>query len=268
VTFSILVKLLSRAGRVDLACQLVQREMEDIYGIAPTRMVWSCLLTCCVKGRDLPKALAVLDVLEKDHSSNGGVKPSMYATVIEGCLAQGEISAALQLCGTATSKSQADDHHAGKGWKDWSADRPISTDLLRRCFEAAGARGGPEEEARGLLPSLGNKLGSPVRQLLEEALSRGGRRREPRSHNRAQLAHGDLGNGQSWVSSGADHWPSQHRGGYPGDHGIDDSAWDPSQWGWASDYNQMYYPGMDAYYGQNWQWQIAVLRTSALNNND
>ena len=74
VTFSILVKLLSRAGRLDLACHLVSREMREMHGVAPTRMVWSCLVTCAVKARDIPKADTVLDLLDREGGgpSNSG----------------------------------------------------------------------------------------------------------------------------------------------------------------------------------------------------
>merc|ERR1740138_1488651 len=64
VTFSILVKLLSRSGRLDLALHLVSREMREMHGVAPTRMVWSCLVTCCVKARDLPRAVEALEVID------------------------------------------------------------------------------------------------------------------------------------------------------------------------------------------------------------
>lgn len=173
VTFSILVKLLSRAGRLDLACHLVSREMREMHGVPPTRMVWSCLVTCCVKSRDLSRAVLVLDLLDRDSSSVGGARASMYATVIEGCLAQGEVSTALTLCERACLRAPSEEGVRGL----------LSGDLLRRVFEAVGFRG-PEVEARGVLDSIAPRISEQVRASLEDSLNRGSRRRSPRGHGR------------------------------------------------------------------------------------
>ncbi|CAK0910749.1 unnamed protein product, partial [Prorocentrum cordatum] len=113
VTFSILVKLLSRAGRLDLACHLVAREMRELHGVAPTRMVWSCLVTCCVKARDVDRAVVVLDLLDREGGAAGGARTSMYATVVEGCLAQGEVAAAMGLCERAYLRAHPEERARG-----------------------------------------------------------------------------------------------------------------------------------------------------------
>jgi len=170
VTFSILVKLLSRAGRLDLACHLVAREMREMHAVVPTRMVWSCLVTCCVKQRDLTRAVMVLDLLDRDGGATGSARTSMFATVIEGCLTQGEVGIALALCERAYSRVPLEEGIRGI----------LSADLLRRIFEAVGSRG-PEAEARSLLDSIASRLSEQVRSSLEEALSRGARRRSPQA---------------------------------------------------------------------------------------
>lgn len=170
VTFSILVKLLSRAGRLDLACHLVAREMREMHGVTPTRMVWSCLVTCCVKARDFTRAVMVLDLLDREGGATGSARTSMYATVIEGCLAQGEVGIALALCERAYARVPPEEGARGV----------LSADLLRRVFEAVGSRG-PEAEARGLLDSISSRLSEQVRASLEEAMSRGARRKSPRA---------------------------------------------------------------------------------------
>eukprot|EP00747_Dinoflagellata_sp_TGD_P077334 gnl/TRDRNA2_/TRDRNA2_159547_c1_seq1.p1 gnl/TRDRNA2_/TRDRNA2_159547_c1~~gnl/TRDRNA2_/TRDRNA2_159547_c1_seq1.p1 ORF type:complete len:770 (+),score=154.29 gnl/TRDRNA2_/TRDRNA2_159547_c1_seq1:125-2311(+) len=171
VTFSILVKLLSRAGRMDLAVHLVHREMSELHGVPPTRMVWSCLVTCCVKARDLTRAVMVLELMDREGSAAGSARMSMYATVIEGCLVQGEIAIAIGLCERAYSRAPPEEGHRGL----------LSVDLLRRVFEAVPARG-PEAEARHLLETLSARLSEPVRASLEEALARGARRRAPHAN--------------------------------------------------------------------------------------
>jgi len=192
VTFSILVKLLSRAGRLDLACHLVAREMREMHGVAPTRMVWSCLVTCCVKARDLGRAVMVLDLIDREGGAAGGARASMYATVVEGCLAQSEISTALALCDRAYGRAPTDEGARGL----------LSADLLRRVFEAVGVRG-PEAEARTVLENISPRLGETVRASLEDALNRDTRRRSPRGHGRGErdsgraIGHGARGGSTS-----------------------------------------------------------------------
>ncbi|CAK0804913.1 unnamed protein product [Prorocentrum cordatum] len=113
VTFSIMVKLLSRAGRLDLACHLVAHEMRELHGVAPTRMVWSCLVTCCVKARDVARAVVVLDLLDREAGAAAGARTSLYATVVEGCLAQGEVGAALSLCERAFLRAHPEERARG-----------------------------------------------------------------------------------------------------------------------------------------------------------
>eukprot|EP00927_Polykrikos_kofoidii_P082501 TRINITY_DN8220_c0_g1_i3.p1 TRINITY_DN8220_c0_g1~~TRINITY_DN8220_c0_g1_i3.p1 ORF type:complete len:1158 (+),score=253.94 TRINITY_DN8220_c0_g1_i3:106-3474(+) len=179
VTFSILVKLLSRAGRLDLALHLVATEMRDLHGVSPTRMVWSCLVNCCVKAKDLARAVLVLDNLDRDGcggvGGGGGSRASMYATVIEGCLAQGEVGHALTLCERAYSRATPE---------EGGRTGLLSTDLLRRTFEAAGSRGSEATNSRAVLEMIGNRLGDQVRNVLEDSLSRGSRRRSPRNRDR------------------------------------------------------------------------------------
>mmetsp|Transcript_143622 Transcript_143622/g.459502 ORF Transcript_143622/g.459502 Transcript_143622/m.459502 type:complete len:1178 (-) Transcript_143622:282-3815(-) len=163
VTFSILVKLFSRAGRLDLACQLVTHEMKNMHNVAPTRMVWSCLITCAVKARDVGRAAAALEMIDLDGCATGSARASMYAAVIEGCLTHNEVGLALSLCGRAYSDAPADEGPRGA----------ISNDLLRRVFEAAGAKGGHEVEANAALDAISPWVGEQARGQLEASLSRG-----------------------------------------------------------------------------------------------
>eukprot|EP00930_Biecheleria_cincta_P057928 TRINITY_DN4378_c0_g1_i2.p1 TRINITY_DN4378_c0_g1~~TRINITY_DN4378_c0_g1_i2.p1 ORF type:complete len:1205 (-),score=291.14 TRINITY_DN4378_c0_g1_i2:58-3672(-) len=162
VTFSILVKLLSRAGRLDLGIQLVAREMREVHGVAPTRMVWSCLVTCCVKTRDLSRAVMALELLDADGAASGTARASMYATAIEGGLTSGEVSTALQLVKHAYLRAPAED----------ASRALLSLDLLKRVFEAASAKG-PEAEAQGVLNAIAARLSDQVLNALEEVLGRG-----------------------------------------------------------------------------------------------
>jgi len=190
VTFSILVKLLSRAGRLDLACHLVAREMREMHGVTPTRMVWSCLVTCCVKARDLTRAVMVLDQIDREGGATGSARTSMYATVIEGCLAQMEVGIAMSLCERAYNRVPAEEGQRGL----------LSVDLLRRVFEATGARG-LEAEARGLLDSISSRLSEQVRGSLEDALARGARRRSPRAKGDRDVRNGTPRVGASEASN-------------------------------------------------------------------
>jgi pentatricopeptide repeat protein len=287
VTFSILVKLLHRAGRLDLACHLVAREMREMHNVTPTRMVWSCLVTCCVKARDLTRAVMVLDLLDREGGATGSARTSMYATVIEGCLTQGEVGIALALCERAYSRVPPEEGLRGI----------LSADLLRRVFEAVGARG-PEAEARTLLESISSRLSEQVRASLEDSLTRGARRRSPRGGHRdarnsaprvgvseassiASLGADALLNptasaawGGSVVAAAAQQWPPYSPGGYPGmeapmGNGL--GMWDPTQaaaaaaavtgqWPWPPNapgmegYGGMYGYSPEQYYGAGWQW--------------
>jgi pentatricopeptide repeat protein len=170
VTFSILVKLLAGAGRLDLALHLVATEMREMHAVAPTPMVWSCLITCCVKAHDLPRAVLVLDHLDRESTGNAaGARTTMYSTVIEGCLLQAEVLTALQLCERVCTR-----------WQDAGRNGPLTADLLRRIFEAAGSLGHVSEAHRAL-EGLSAHLGRQVRASLEDALSRGSRQRSPRA---------------------------------------------------------------------------------------
>lgn len=165
VTFSILVKLLSRAGRLELACHLVGTEMRELHNVPPTRMVWSCLVTCCIKARDLPRAVMVLDQLDREGGAFGSARVSMYATVVEGCLSQGEIATALTLCERVHARTPLEEGARGM----------LSADLLRRVFESVGTRV-PEAEARNILNSISVRLNDKLRSSLEDALVKGVRR--------------------------------------------------------------------------------------------
>jgi len=171
VTFSILVKLLSRAGRLDLATHLVSKEMREMHGVAPTRMVWSCLVTCCVKARDLTRAAAALDLLDAEGAASGMQRAAMYAAVIEGSMTSGEVSTALLLVERAYNRAPPED----------TARILLAMDLLKRVFETAGHRG-PEAEAQAVLDSISRHLSEQVRSTLEEVLHRGSRRRGPGGH--------------------------------------------------------------------------------------
>jgi len=166
VTFSILVKLLARAGRLDLACQLVAYEMREMHGVAPTRMVWSCLVTCAVKAKDLTRAAAALELLDIEAGAVGAARASMYATVLEGCLAQGEVGLALGLCF----------HTYTRGTNDEGPRGFLSTDLLRRVFDCVGSKGGHQTEATDTLVALRPFIGEQACASLEEALAKGSSR--------------------------------------------------------------------------------------------
>jgi len=295
VTFSILVKLLSRAGRLDLACHLVTREMREMHGVIPTRMVWSSLVTCCVKARDLARAVSMLDHLDCEGGAAGGARASMYATVVEGCLAQGELSTALSLCERVYGRAPPEEGARGL----------LSTDLLRRVFEAAGMRGS-ESEARSVLEAISSRLSDQVRTSLREILGRGMKRRCPRAGHERQcpsetLPHGSftstsgvlhpagitgevLGVGSAaatWpggVVAAAQQWPTPSYshgfqpsmlhsslssdgtslGGLPG-------SWDQTTlsaaatntWGWPAEGYDMYMYGPDACYNASWSWAQA-----------
>ena len=193
VTFSILVKLLSRAGRLDLACHLVSREMREMHGVAPTRMVWSCLVTCAVKARDIPKADTVLDLLDREGGAVGGARSSMYATVIEGCLVQGEVRSALSLCERAYLRASPEEGTRGL----------LSADLLRRVVEAASSKA-PEAETRQVLDNLAPRLSEQVRASLEDAL-KGNRRKSPRG-GRNDGGSGKASAGRSLGGLGNEDW--------------------------------------------------------------
>jgi len=160
VTFSILVKLLSRAGRLDLAIHLVSEEMRQMHGVQPTRMVWSCLVTCCLKARDLSRAVMTLDYLDNDGAPLGTGRISMYAAVIESSITSGEVSTALQLVEWAYTRAPPEDARNG-----------LSMDLLKRVFEAASYRG-VEVEAQDVLDAIGYRVGEHVRNALQDTLSR------------------------------------------------------------------------------------------------
>eukprot|EP00931_Biecheleriopsis_adriatica_P062153 TRINITY_DN3742_c0_g1_i1.p1 TRINITY_DN3742_c0_g1~~TRINITY_DN3742_c0_g1_i1.p1 ORF type:complete len:1115 (-),score=245.24 TRINITY_DN3742_c0_g1_i1:97-3441(-) len=169
VTFSILVKLLSRAGRLDLAIHLVSKEMRDVHGVAPNRMVWSCLVTCCVKARDLSKAVLSLELLDVEGAAAGTARASMYAAVIEGSMTSGEVSTALRIIELAYNRASPEDNTRVL----------LSMDLLKRVFETAGLKG-PEAEARAVLNSIAPRISDQVRSALAETLGRGSKR-EPGS---------------------------------------------------------------------------------------
>lgn len=166
VTFSILVKLLARAGRLDLAVQLVADEMRRLHGVVPTRMVWSSLLSCCVKARDLTKAVAVLDAVERDAAVGASARVSMYATVIEGALMQSEASHALALVERICSKPLGDE--------TISISNSLSMELLRRTFELAAVRS-PAADAQRALDAVASQFGERARSSMKEALVRGAR---------------------------------------------------------------------------------------------
>jgi len=261
VTFSILVKLLARAGRLDLACHLVSREMRELHGVTPTRMVWSCLVTCCVKARDLNQAVLVLDLLDHDGGAAGTARGSMYATVIEGCLGAGEVAMSLSLCERAFSRAPVEEGVRGL----------LPQDLLRRVFEAAVMRG-PEAEARNLLEAIKTRVPVQVRSQLEEVLNTGGGGGVRRGPKPGRDRHGGPGTSEAaqWLAGGSGgmtnyQWPQYM-------HGNDEMAGNMMQGAWGhgspydnnSDWNWLQSPDGYANYGYDenayyqatgWQWQ-------------
>eukprot|EP00929_Paragymnodinium_shiwhaense_P117023 TRINITY_DN8711_c0_g1_i1.p1 TRINITY_DN8711_c0_g1~~TRINITY_DN8711_c0_g1_i1.p1 ORF type:complete len:1132 (-),score=283.26 TRINITY_DN8711_c0_g1_i1:255-3650(-) len=163
VTFSILVKLLSRAGRLDLALHLVAVEMREMHGVAPTRMVWSCLVNCCTKSRDIGKAVLVLDHLDRDTQSVGNARAPMYATVIEACLSQAEVGTAMMLSERCYTRAPPEEY--GKFGL-------LSLDTLRRVFETAASHH-REAEARAHIDAICACVGEQVRGSLDDAVTRG-----------------------------------------------------------------------------------------------
>eukprot|EP00435_Cladocopium_sp_Y103_P030108 s854_g7.t1 len=107
-----------------------RHEMRQMHGVQPTRMVWSCLVTCCLKARDLSRAVLSLEYLDNDGASLGTGRISMYAAVIESCITSGEVTTALQMVDWAYTRAPPEDARTG-----------LSMDLLKRVFESAVFRG-------------------------------------------------------------------------------------------------------------------------------
>lgn len=80
-----------------------------MHGVQPTRMVWSCLVTCCLKARELHKAVMALELLDSEAISMGTGRISMYAAVIESSITSGELPLALQLVDWAYTRAPPED---------------------------------------------------------------------------------------------------------------------------------------------------------------
>ncbi|CAK9104578.1 unnamed protein product, partial [Durusdinium trenchii] len=221
VTFSILVKLLSRAGRLDLAIHLVSKEMRQMHGVQPTRMVWSCLVTCCLKARDLSRAVMALELLDNDGASLGIGRISMYSAVIESSTTSGEVSTALQLIEWAYTRAPPEDARAG-----------LSMDLLKRVFETAGFRGA-EGEAQDVLDAIGRRVGEHARNVLQDTLSRsasGPRVEESLGFKGAKIQGSSLDDyGSSWSSRPWDRSYSSGFEAYGGSGGWETGGYWPGQ---------------------------------------
>lgn len=129
----------------------------------------------------------------------------MYTMVIEACLVQGDLDIGLQLCESAFCRQPPEEPGPIS-----QRPPPLPVDLLRRVFEAAGARG-PEPEARMVLGAVSGRLSASCRASCEEALSRGSRRRSGRP------SRGDRDSGRPATMAPSLHGPGGGQPRWPGD---------------------------------------------------
>ena len=119
-----------------------------MHGVQPTRMVWSCLVTCCLKARELQRAVMALELLDSEGIAGTG-RISMYAAVIESSISSGELQTALQLVDWAYTRAPSEERSG------------LSLDLLKRVYEAATFRGA-ELEAEATLEAIAPRVGEHV----------------------------------------------------------------------------------------------------------
>lgn len=92
-TLSILVKLMSRARRLDCAFELVD-EIKRAYRIRPNVHVFTNLMQACISNRALPRAMATLEEMiaarvQPEHRT--------YAILVNASLQQGQLTQAIGL---------------------------------------------------------------------------------------------------------------------------------------------------------------------------
>merc|ERR1719272_2231718 len=92
-TLSILVKLMSRARRLDQAFSLVE-DVTKKYKFRPNVYVYSNLLQACVFNKQLPRGMAVLEEMISEKVAPEG---RTYAILLRGCMSQGLFEPAVGL---------------------------------------------------------------------------------------------------------------------------------------------------------------------------
>jgi len=141
ITFSIMVKMFTGAGRLDQALALVTR-METNFGVKPTNVVFSCLVKCCVSSNRVATAAQLL--LGLPMAARVQPDQIMYASVIPGLVSSGELDLALnileQFCSAPASEQTG-------------ARAPRAFELARSIFEHCSA---PmhQERARNILRAV------------------------------------------------------------------------------------------------------------------
>jgi len=102
-TLSILVKLMSRARRLDQAFSLVE-DVTKKYKFWPNVYVYSNLLQACVFNKQLPRGMAVLEEMIGEKVAPEG---RTYAILLRGCMSQGLFEPAVGLLRGALGLSDA-----------------------------------------------------------------------------------------------------------------------------------------------------------------
>jgi len=92
-TMSIIVKLLSRARRLNQAFEMVE-DMSKQYGFRPNIQVYTCLIQSCFHNRQVGKAMTLHDQLVGE-----GILPDCktYTAMAWGCLQAGALDKAVQV---------------------------------------------------------------------------------------------------------------------------------------------------------------------------
>merc|ERR550514_2434827 len=134
--------------------------MEQTYGVSPTRVIYSCLLSSCVKNKDISRGLGLLHFLENGgnwHTPGGGkagggayhVSPDaeMYCSMIHGCLQHREEEAAVGLAYKVCQLSKpGDGRKGGAPMPEYQTNRSrrgesesIKTEALTELFCTLGS---------------------------------------------------------------------------------------------------------------------------------
>lgn len=89
VTFSILVKMFSRAGNFDQALKILDVMRNE--GIRPGLIVYTCLIQTCIKMKDTKKAIQLFEDMKKDKVRLDHV---IFNIIVNGCIFSGRIEQA------------------------------------------------------------------------------------------------------------------------------------------------------------------------------
>jgi len=102
-TLSILVKLYGRCSDLDTAFHVVQTYPAK-YNFKVNAQVYTCLMSACIAGGSLPRALNVYsDMIEAGCPTDA----KMYQTLLKGCLRHGDLDAAARLVREALKQGLA-----------------------------------------------------------------------------------------------------------------------------------------------------------------